>query len=60
MNKCSPVEMRKNLQIVDSYRVIGLDFVAIPVKNEAHKLELMSQSDAALEEVIRTAEELES
>ena len=60
MNKCSPVEMRKNLQIVDSYRVIGLDFVSIPVKNEAHKLELMIQSDAALEEIVRTAEELES
>ncbi len=34
MNKCSPVEMRKNLEIVEAFKSYGIDFVCIPVTEE--------------------------
>ena len=44
MEKCSPVEMRKNLLIVDELRKAGIDFVAVPVINEAQKDHLLNQA----------------
>ena len=43
MEKCSPVEMRKNLLIVDRLREAGIDFVAVPVINEDQKKQLLNQ-----------------
>ncbi len=56
MEKCSPVEMRNNLEIVDRFRAIGVDFVAIPVSNLANKNELISQSNDAMEAIISSCE----
>ncbi len=39
--KCHPVEMRKNLLLVNTFKEVGLDFVAIPVLNDEHKAELL-------------------
>ena len=52
MNKCSPVEMRKNLLAVDEFRKHMIDFVVIPVKSEKHKAELIAQGQAIFEELI--------
>ena len=57
MLKCSPVEMRKALIIVDELRKAGIEFVAVPVINSAHKAELIMQSDKVLEKL---AEEFEN
>ena len=51
MNKCSPVEMRKNLDCVEAMRFHGIDFVAIPVKNALHKAELVHQGQAIFDEL---------
>jgi hypothetical protein len=48
MNKCSPAEMRKNLEVVKAYKQHGVDFVAIPAKNEGHKNELIQQANSIL------------
>ena len=56
MNKCSPVEMRKNLIIVEQCARNGIDFVVIPVKNDSHKAELIAQGNAVLEELLKEAE----
>jgi hypothetical protein len=37
MNKCSPVEMRVNLELVEEMRKVGMDFVPVPVFGEADK-----------------------
>lgn len=51
MNKCSPVEMRKNLKVVDEFKRYGIDFVAVAVKSPEHKKELVAQGAAVLEEL---------
>ena len=52
MEKCSPVEMRKNLQVVDVYVINGIDFIAVPVRDMAHKIELLALSNEVLEEFV--------
>ena len=51
MNQCSPVEMRKNLAVVEQFRKIGIDFVAIPVKNDDHKNEMIQYGNEVFEEM---------
>jgi hypothetical protein len=51
MNKCSPVEMRKNLDCVEVMKLYGIDFVAIPVKDALHKVELIAQGQAVFDEI---------
>ncbi len=55
MERCSPVEMRKNLEVVDKLRKFGLDFVAVPVRDDDHKNELIAQSSEALEYLVEKA-----
>lgn len=53
MNQCSPVEMRKNLDAVEAFRLAGVDFVPIPVKSVSHKDELVAQGRAVFSELIK-------
>jgi hypothetical protein len=48
---CSPVEMRKNLILVDALRKSGMDFVAIPVLSDEHKEELLKQVKTNLSKI---------
>lgn len=59
MNQCSPVEMRKNLEIVDQFRKIGLDFVAVPALNQEHKERLIQLQKHHFETLINRAEKEE-
>jgi len=55
MNRCSPVEMRKNLELVQTLKFSGIDFVAVPVLSESQKdelLALVSKRLTKLEEII--------
>lgn len=56
MKKCSPVEMRKNLVIVDQLRMAGIDFVPVPVKSQEHKYELIVLVQNAFEELLKDCE----
>jgi len=51
IEKCSPVEMRKNLNVVDRFREYGIDFIAVPVRDHAHKKELAYISMEVLAEL---------
>lgn len=53
MEKCSPVEMRKNLIIVDELKKMGLDFVAIPARDQDHKNELIAQLNEVLDGMVK-------
>jgi len=57
MNKCSPVEMRKNMQVVEALFKAGIDFAAIPALNEDDKNSLLKQSESALDEISKCCEE---
>ena len=41
MNKCSPVEMRKSLELSDAMKKAMIRFVPIPVMNEEDYIVLM-------------------
>lgn len=56
MNRCDPVEMRKNLEAVDEFRKAGIDFVAIPVSEINPKIWLIEQGRRALENLLDQAE----
>ena len=56
MNKCSPAEMRKNLDCVEVMKLHGIDFVAIPVKDALHKAELVAQGQAVFDELTKESE----
>ena len=46
--RCSPVEMRKNLEIAQLFKKYGIDFVAVPVRDQDHKTELIALCDEVL------------
>ncbi len=52
MDRCSPVIMRENLVIVEKLKLVGMDFVAIPVRNAKHKAELVALAKMTLDEII--------
>ena len=51
MNKCSPIEMRKALDMVKGLSDAGIEFVAVPVLNEAHKTKLLIDAMANLDKL---------
>ena len=57
MNKCSPVEMRKNLDVVEQFKQAGIDFVPMPVTDESHKAKLIMQGEAILDGLANDTEE---
>ena len=56
MERCSQIEMRKNLLVVQKYSDLGLDFVVIPAKSPEHKLKLTREANSALEEIVSKVE----
>ncbi len=42
MNRCSPVDMRNNLEVVQILKDIGIDFVPVPVSSKEQKAELVA------------------
>tara|TARA_R110000850_G_scaffold262638_1_gene391325 strand:+ start:311 stop:502 length:192 start_codon:yes stop_codon:yes gene_type:complete len=54
MNKCSPVEMRKNLEVAEHLKNAGIDFVCVPAKNQKHKGELILLGQSILEEMAKS------
>lgn len=52
MDKCSSVEMRKNLRVADYLRKQGIDFVCVPVLNKQNKDELAIQSQEAFNKIM--------
>ncbi len=55
--RCSPVEMRKNITASKALQNAGIDFVPIACKNDKHKAELIEQGNKALEEILKQVEE---
>jgi len=49
MEKCSPAEMRKNVNVVEAFKKRGIDFVAVPVIDSNHKNALIARCNEILE-----------
>ena len=56
MDRCSPVEMRKNLSVVESYRSLGIDFIAVPVRDDDHKNKLLAEGNEVLNKFLEDIE----
>ncbi|MBD8531510.1 DUF1382 family protein [Massilia sp. CFBP 13647] len=56
MERASPAQLRKALEIADTYKKTGLGFVPMPVANSAEFEALAAQSLARLAELIELAE----
>lgn len=57
MLKCSPVEMRKNLETVEQYKKYGIDFVVVPVLDKKDKNNVLSCAATRLDKMIELTEE---
>ena len=55
MNKWSPVDMRNNLKAVEALKSSGIDFVAVPAKNEQHKNSLLAMANVVISEMLKEA-----
>ena len=51
MNRASPVEMRKALEIVEAFKRAGVLFVAMPVRNDAEHAESIAEMQRRLDEI---------
>ena len=56
MEKCSPVEMRKNMEVAELFKRTGIDFVPMPARNSEHKQELIKQMKSSFNAIIAESE----
>lgn len=59
INRASPVQLRKALEVAHLYAKMGINFVPVPVTSEAEQNALADQAFAKLEEIERAAAEQE-
>jgi protein tyrosine phosphatase (PTP) superfamily phosphohydrolase (DUF442 family) len=50
MNRATPVEMRKALEVVELFKRAGVLFVAMPVRNAAEHAETVAEMQRRLDE----------
>ena len=53
MIKCDPVRMRENLEVVEEYKIAGVDFVAIAVVDEAHRIALRKLACDSIDAILK-------
>ncbi|PMN68397.1 DUF1382 family protein [Enterovibrio norvegicus] len=51
--KQSPVEMRKSLVLVEELVRSGIEFVPVPVLDADHRVKLLEEFDASLNELLK-------
>lgn len=56
MNKASPIDMRKMLDIVDSFKRAGIMFVPVPILNDEDKARYLELMNDQLEKMAILAE----
>ena len=59
MSECKPLQMRKNLEMVQDLKNSRIDFMPIPVRDEKHRLMLAQYAANVLEEMAIAAEQRE-
>lgn len=52
LKKCSPEDMQANLSMVTVLTEMGINFVPMPVRDAAHREQLMQEGQEVLEELL--------
>lgn len=60
LQRCSPVQMRENLMMVEFLKSFGISFIPIPVKNDVHRAELVLKAHEIIGELLARAEAAEA
>lgn len=56
MNRASPVDLRKAIEVANAYTKAGILFVPMPALNEADQRDLVQQASQRLEQIIAETE----
>lgn len=56
MNRASPVDLRKAIEVANAYTKAGILFVPMPVLNEADHHDMVQQASQRLEQIIAETE----
>lgn len=56
MNRASPIDLRKALEMVSAFTKAGILFVPMPVLNEVDHANLVAQTTDRLEQIAQEAE----
>ncbi len=57
--RASPSNMRKSLEMTDSMRMYGIDFVPIPVTSPEHREKLVAEALQSIADLVELAEDPE-
>lgn len=56
MKPCDPVRMRQNLEMVETLRRANVDFIPMPIRDEAHRVQLSLEAKKVLDEYFASME----
>lgn len=54
--KCSPAQMRRNLELVEVLEQLGMDFVPVPVLNADDRRRLLDDCETRLAQILGEVE----
>lgn len=57
IQRASPKDLRKSLELVNQLKMSGIDFVPVPVTSQEQKKELLIMFEKALQELEKKANE---
>lgn len=60
MNRASPVDLRKAIEVANAYTKAGILFVPMPVLNEADHHDLVQQASQRIEQILEETENPQS
>lgn len=60
MNRASPVDLRKAIEVANAYTKAGILFVPMPVLNEADHHDLVQQASQRIEQILEETEGLQT
>lgn len=60
MNRASPVDLRKAIEVANAYTNAGILFVPMPVLNEADHHDLVQQASHRIEQILEETENPQS
>jgi len=55
MNRSNPAQIRKSLELANQLKIVGIEFIPIPVLNDNDRVQLLSQLNEKLDVIEKAA-----